>query len=202
MRSELRLAASLLATVALALMGSTAALADSPQATYTCTKTKPNGDVVTVTVPESAVDGLTKAGFICVKNEPTPEGPADDGPADDGPADDGPDDEPGDQGPEAPEHHQGGSNGVSGVTAEAASESRSLYCIDAGNSDGAALNLTDSQGALLVAEGLATPGIFYSGVGVSCDVLPGFKYSGSWVDHVGDVVPGVAVYPLFVPTTS
>jgi hypothetical protein len=221
MRSELRLAAALLATVALALIASTAAVAVNPQATYTCTKTKPNGDVVTVTVPESAVDGLTNAGFVCVKNEPPAEGPGDEGPGDEGPGDEGPGDEgpgdegpgdegPGDEGPGdetpgeedpgAPEHPQGGSNAsASIVTVETPSESRSLYCSDG---SGVALNLYDSQGALLVAKGLATPAIFYSGVGVSCDVLPGFRYSGSWVDHVGNVVQGVAVYPLFVPTTS
>ena len=200
MRSELRLAAALLATVALALIASTAAVAVNPQATYTCTKTKPNGDVVTVTVPESAVDGLTNAGFVCVKNEPSAEGPGDEGPGDEGPGDEGPSDEtPGDEDPGAPEHPQGDSKGsASTVTVETPSESRSLYCI----TSGAALNLTDSQGALLVAKGLATPAIFYLGVGVSCDVLPGFRYSGSWVDHVGNVVQGVAVYPLFVPTTS
>ena len=32
----------------------------------------------------------------------------------------------------------------------------------------------------------------------SCDSLPGFKNPGLWVDNVGDVVPGVAVYPLYV----
>ena len=53
-----------------------------------------------------------------------------------------------------------------------------------------------------MANGLATPGIFYAGYGVSCDLLPGFSYSEFWVDHVGDVVPGVAVYPYYVPTTS
>ena len=41
------------------------------------------------------------------------------------------------------------------------------------------------------------PANFYQGIGASCDLLPGFTYSGVWVDHVGDVVPGVAVYPLF-----
>ncbi len=215
MRSELRLAAALLATVALALIASTAAVAVNPQATYTCTKTKPNGDVVTVTVPESAVDGLTNAGFVCVKNEPPAEGPGDEGPGDEGPGDEGPGDEgpgdegpgdegpsdetPGDEDPGAPEHPQGDSTGSAAtVTVETPSESRSLYCI----TSGAALNLTDSQGALLVAKGLATPAIFYLDVGVSCDVLPGFRYSGSWVDHVGSVVQGVAVYPLFVRTTG
>ena len=88
-------------------------------------------------------------------------------------------------------------------------ESRSLFCAttgwaDRGNGDapGVALNLPDGQGALLVAQGLATPAIFYAGLGVSCDLLPGFSYAGYWVDHVGDVVPGVAVYPYYVPNAN
>ena len=63
---------------------------------------------------------------------------------------------------------------------------------------GTALNLLDTQGAHMVQMGLVNPAIFYEGIGASCDVLPGFNYSGLWVDHVGDVVPGVAVYPLYV----
>ena len=95
------------------------------------------------------------------------------------------------------------------VTVQAPSESRSLYCstngpAERGNADGSgvALNLPDSQGALLVEKGLATPGIFYAGIGVSCDLLPRFTYAGVWVDHVGEVVSGVAVYPYYVPTAS
>jgi hypothetical protein len=95
------------------------------------------------------------------------------------------------------------------VPVQAPSASRSLYCSTAGPADrrnadgsGVALNLPDSQGALLVEKGIATPGIFYAGLGVSCDQLPGFTYAGVWVDHVGEVVPGVAVYPYYVPTTS
>lgn len=67
---------------------------------------------------------------------------------------------------------------------------------------GIALNLHDEQGALMVEMGLVTPANFYQGIGASCDLLPGFKDSGTWVDHVGDVVPGVAVYPLFVPASA
>jgi hypothetical protein len=63
---------------------------------------------------------------------------------------------------------------------------------------GIALNLPDTQGALMVQLGLVRAANFYEGIGASCDLLPGFKDSGLWVDHVGDVVPGVAVYPLFV----
>ena len=47
-----------------------------------------------------------------------------------------------------------------------------------------------------------TPGVYYAGIGVSCDLLPGFTYSGFWVNNVGDAAPGVAVYPYYVPTTS
>ena len=50
----------------------------------------------------------------------------------------------------------------------------------------------------MVQLGLVKPATFYQGIGATCDQLPGFKDSGLWVDHVGDVVPGVAVYPLFV----
>ena len=88
-------------------------------------------------------------------------------------------------------------------------ESRSLYCsttgpVDRGNGEqpGVALNLTETQGALLVEKGLATPAIFYAGLGVTCDVLAGFVSAGYWVDHVGDVVPGVAVYPYYIPNAG
>ena len=90
-------------------------------------------------------------------------------------------------------------------TVDVPSESRSLFCatlgpVERGTGDqsGIALNLPDSQGALLVAQGIATPGVFYAGIGASCDLLPGFTYSGVWVDHVGHVVPGVTVYPYYV----
>ncbi len=61
-----------------------------------------------------------------------------------------------------------------------------------------ALNLFDAQGAHMVEMGLVRRANFYQGIGASCDSLAGFTYSGLWVDHVGNVVPGVAVYPLFV----
>jgi hypothetical protein len=96
-----------------------------------------------------------------------------------------------------------------GSSSWAPGESRSLYCstkglVDRGNGEppGVALNLTESQGVLLVEQGLVTPGIFYEGLGVTCDVLPGFVYAGYWVDHVGDVVPGVAVDPYYVPSAG
>ena len=86
-----------------------------------------------------------------------------------------------------------------------APESRTLFCSTNGpayraNGEGMgiALNLPDSVGALMVQLGLVKPATFYRGIGASCEQLPGFKDSGLWVDHVGDVVPGVAVYPLFV----
>ena len=66
-----------------------------------------------------------------------------------------------------------------------------------GDGMGIALNLTEAQGELMVEMGLVKPANFYQGIGASCDLLPGFTYSGVWVDHVGDVVPGVGVYPLF-----
>ena len=50
----------------------------------------------------------------------------------------------------------------------------------------------------MVQLGLVKPATFYQGIGASCEQLPGFKDSGLWVDHVGEVVSGVAVYPLFV----
>ena len=50
----------------------------------------------------------------------------------------------------------------------------------------------------MVEMGLVRRANFYEGIGASCDSLAGFTYAGVWVDHVGNVVPGVAVYPLFV----
>ena len=44
--------------------------------------------------------------------------------------------------------------------------------------------------------------MYYQGFGASCDVLPGYAYAGTWVGHVGDVVPGVAVYPLYIPSSA
>ena len=119
------------------------------------------------------------------------------------------DEDQGDQGDEG-EGDQGDDQDQSGasdpsVESYLAPESRTLFCstngpVNRANGDdmGIALNLLDSVGALMVQLGLATPAIFYQGIGASCDQLPGFKDSGLWVDHVGDVVPGVAVYPLFV----
>ena len=95
--------------------------------------------------------------------------------------------------------------GIASVEVYVAPESRSLYCSTngpayraGGDGMGIGLNLSDTQGALMVQLGLVTPATFYQGIGATCDQLPGFKDSGLWVDHVGDVVPGVAVYPLFV----
>jgi hypothetical protein len=48
----------------------------------------------------------------------------------------------------------------------------------------------------------AAHGILYAGIRVSYDLLPGFTDAGIWVDHVGDEVRVVAVYPYYVPTTS
>lgn len=183
MRSNLRRAASLLAVMALALIAATAAVGTNPHTVYTCTKTQDGQTDVETSVPEPAVGGKTSAGYTCVVQAQAEED-----------EDEG---EPAAVSPSPP------------VMVEAPSESRSLYCstkgpVERGNSEGAgvALNLADSQGTLLVEKGLATPAIFYAGIGVSCDLLPGFTYAGVWVDHVGAVVPGVAVYPYYVPTTS
>ena len=187
MRRNVTLAVSLLAIMALALIAATAALGANPHTTYTtytCTKTKNNGQTdVKPSVPEPAVGGKTRAGYTCVVQAQAEED-----------EDEG---EPAAVSPSPPD------------MVEAPSESRSLYCstkgpVERGNSEGAgvALNLADSQGTLLVEKGLATPAIFYAGIGVSCDLLPGFTYAGVWVDHVGAVVPGVAVYPYYVPTAS
>ena len=195
MRRTLAIAASLLALTALAAIGATAAAAKSPQPTYTCTKPKKNGELdVQVSVPASAVGGLTNAGYTCVANATTGE----DENGDQG--DQGPDEgKPGNDGPEAPEL------GLATAAFDPPSESRALFCsttgpVDRGDPQGAgvALNLPMSEGARLVEQGLANPGIFYAGVGVSCDLLPGFTNSGLWVDHVGNVAPGDAVYPYYV----
>jgi hypothetical protein len=220
MRSNLRLGASLLAIVALALIGATAVGAGNPHTTYTCTKTKKNGETdVRVSVPEPSVLGLTNAGFSCVPEVATHEGEDEALGEDEGEAEgeaqgeaegETTDEVPGNDSkpendfePKAEEHLS------LAVTVDVPSESRSLYCstngpVERGNAEGSgfALDLPESQGALLVEKGLATPGIFYAGIGVSCDLLPGFTYSGVWVDHVGDVAPGVAVYPYYIPTTN
>jgi hypothetical protein len=195
MKTMGKLIASLVAITALALMAATTVAAGSPHATYTCVKVKENGKSdVRVDVPEPAVAGLTNAGFTCVANAAGGEG------EDPGNEDPG-DEDPGDAG-------SGPAIGSS-VEVHVPQEPRSIYCSTNGpafraNGDGmgVALNLLDEQGALLVERELVTPAIFYQGVGASCDVLPGFEYSGAWVDHVGDVVPGVAVYPLFVPAST
>jgi hypothetical protein len=208
MGSTFRRVATVFAVAALATIGATAGVAATPQ-TYTCTKSKKHGQTeVRTSVLESAVSGLTTAGFVCVADTPTDEdegegtgeGTTDDGPADEGPTnDESADDSTAEDHPSTPTAPQ---------PASVPEESRSLYCSTRGAVDrsgdadgpGVTLDLPDSQGALLVERGLATPAMFYAGVGVSCDVLPGYTYAGFWVDHVGDVVPGVAVYPYYVPT--
>jgi hypothetical protein len=187
---------AVLSIAALALFAAVSAGAANPHPTYTCTKVKHNGDTDTqVNVPDSAVGGLTNAGFTCVANEDDNQG--DDNQGDDNQGDDN-------QGNE----NQG--NESQGVSAPAPSpvvsqEPRSLYCVLAGKTPtadwsgmGPALNLFDSQGELLVQMGVVTPARFYQGLGASCAVLPGYTYAGTWVDHVGSVVPGVAVYPFYV----
>ena len=180
---------ALLSVAALALFAAVSAGAGNPHPMYTCTKVKHNGvTVVQVHVPESAIGGLTRAGFTCVAEEETD--PGDQG-------------DQGDQGGEGEHPNQGGSAASS--TAEASQEPRSLYCVVAGktlpadwNGMGPALNLFDSQGDLLVQMGVVTHARFYERLGASCDILPGYTYAGYWVDHMGGVVPGVAVYPFYI----
>jgi len=222
MRSKLRLATSLLAVVALALIGTTAAVAENPHATFTCTKTKKNGPPdIRVSVPEPAVSGLTNAGFVCVADAtPAANDDEDEEQSEEQDGEDEGQDEGEGEGEDAQETAGGQEVGsppdegsehsspeLPSATASAPpAESRTLYCstkgpVERGNGElpGIALNLPESEGALLVEKGLATPASFYAGFGVSCDVLPGFVFSGVWVDHVGDMGPGVGVYPYYVP---
>ena len=74
MRRNLTLAVSLLAIMALALIGATAVVAANPHVMYTCTKTKKNGQTdVKTSVPETAVGGMNEAGFTCVAVAPADE---------------------------------------------------------------------------------------------------------------------------------
>ena len=227
MKTILRRAASLVAISALGLFAAATVGAANPHTMYTCVKVKPNGQQdVHVNVPEPAVSGLTNAGFTCVATEGDEENgddetttgnenPGDGEPGNGNPGDEDPGDEDpgyeepgnGDPGNENQQHEDPGYEepGSASVEVYVPLEARSLYCSTNGpayraNGDGMgiALNLPDSQGALMVQLGLVKPATFYQGIGATCDQLPGFKDSGSWVDHVGDVVPGVAVYPLFV----
>jgi hypothetical protein len=190
MRTAWKLFVSLVAITALALMASATVPAANPTAAYTCVKVKENGQQdVRVGVPEAAVSGLTNAGFTCVANVGEDES-----------------EDPGDEDPGNEDPGNSGSAPGSSVEVSVPQESRTLYCSTNGpahraNGDGMgiALNLLETQGALMVEMRLVRPANFYQGIGASCDLLPGFKDSGVWVDHVGDVVPGVAVYPLFVP---
>jgi hypothetical protein len=157
---------------------------------------RPNGqEDVRVGVPESAVAGLSNAGFICVA---TVGGDETEDPGDEGSGNEDPENE--DPGNEDPGNSEPAPASAPSLEVFVPQESRSLYCSTNGlayraNGDGMgiALNLLDSQGALMVEMGLVRPANFYQGIGASCDLL-----AGLWVDHVGDVVPGVAVYPLFV----
>jgi hypothetical protein len=202
MGSKLRLAAPLLAVVAVTLVGATASIAandngngngnaqggDNAPVTI-CHK--PDTDATTIVVDDKAVEAHLKHGDYrgaCVVS------PGDEEDNGSGPTDD--------TAPTSLELPTGSSSWTPG-------ESRSLYCsttgpIDRGNGEhpGVALNLTETQGALLVEKGLATPACYYAGLGVTCDVLAGFVYAGYWVDHVGDVVPGVAVYPYYIPNAG
>ena len=200
MRTAWKLFVSLVAITALALMASTTVPAANPNAAYTCVKEKKNGQPdVRTGVPEAAVSGLTNAGFTCVATETEDPGNEDPGNEDPG------NEDPGNEDPGNEDPGNSGSAPGSSVEVSVPQEPRTLYCSTNGpahraNGDGMgiALNLTESQGALMVEMGLVRPANFYQGIGASCDSQPGFKDSGLWVDHVGDVVPGVAVYPLFV----
>jgi hypothetical protein len=200
MRTAWKLFASLVAITALALMASATLSAANPNAAYTCVKVNENGHEVVVGVPAAAVPGLTNAGFTCFPNvgEDENEDPGDEESGDE----ESGDEESGDE--ESGDEGSGQAHAASGEVS-VPQEPRTLYCSTNGpahraNGDGMgiALNLLDSQGALMVEMGLVRPANFYQGVGASCDLLPGFKDSGLWVDHMGDAVPGVAVYPLFL----
>jgi hypothetical protein len=197
MKTTWKLVASLVAITALALTAATTISAANPDAAYTCVKVKENGQQdVQVGVPEAAVDGLTNAGFTCVADPGEGEDPGDEDPGNEDPGNE----DPGDAG--------SGQAGGPAVEVYVAPESRSVYCSTNGpayraNGEGMGitLNLLDTQGALMVELGLAKPANFYQGIGASCDLLLGFKDSGTWVDHIGDGVPDVAVYPLYVPAS-
>jgi hypothetical protein len=201
MRTTWKLLVALVAISALALMAATSLAAANASAVYACVKVKPNGqEDVRVGVPESAVAGLSNAGFTCVATvgDDETEDPGDEESGNEDPENEDP-------GNEDPGNSEPTPASALSLEVFVPQESRSLYCSTNGlayraNGDGMgiALNLLDSQGALMVEMGLVRPANFYQGIGASCDLLAGFKDSGLWVDHVGDVVPGVAVYPLFV----
>jgi len=162
---------------------------------------KPDGDATTLVVDDNAVQAHLKHGDYLGACDVSPAG-GDDGGQDEGQTPDDEDNSKNDPAPTSLVLPTGSASWAPG-------ESRSLYCstkglVDRGNDEhpGVALNLTESQGVLLVEQGLVTPAIFYAGLGTSCDVLPGFVYAGYWVDHVGDLVPGVAVYPYYVPNAG
>jgi hypothetical protein len=203
MRRFWKLAASSVALAALGVTAVTAAAAANPHQTYTCVRTTPSGNEVRVEVPEPAVSGLTNAGFNCVPNPPGGGGEED-------PNEDPGNGDPGNGDPGNGEPGNEATGNAPGPTAGASNQPlpekpRAIFCSTNGpafraNGEGMgiALNLLDEQGALLVEQGVVVPAMYYEGIGASCDVLPGFVYAGIWVGHVGDVVPGVAVYPLFV----
>ena len=192
MGSKLRLAVPLLAVIAVMLLGATASIA----ATTVTICHKPGPDAETLDVNDNSLAAHLNHGDHLGACDVSPAGDENGG-QDEGQTPDG-----AESGPTSLVLPTGSASWTPG-------ESRSLYCstkgpVDRGNGEqpGVALNLTESQGVLLVEQGLVTPAIFYAGLGVTCDVLPGFVYAGYWVDHVGDVVPGVAVYPYYVPNAG
>src|SRR5688572_23701431 len=217
MRITWKLVASLVSITTLALIAATTVTAAN--AVYTCVKVKQNGQQdVRVGVPESAVSGLTNGGFTCVPNaveeQQDEEQQDDEQQGDELKDEEQTDEEQQDeeqQDEEQQDEEQQDKESVPvpandpSVESSVSQESRSLYCSlkgvahrANGEGTGISLNLLDSQGELMVELGLVEPANFYEGIGASCDSLSGFKYADVWVDHVGDVVPGVAVYPLFV----
>ena len=206
MKITWKLVASLVSITALALIAATTVTAAN--AAYTCVKVKQNGEQdVHVGVPESAVSGLTRGGFTCVPDAVEEQQDEEQQDEEQEQQDEEQQDEEQEQQEEEQEQQDEESVPANDPSVESSvsQESRSLYCSlkglahrANGEGTGISLNLLDSQGALMVELGLVMPANFYEGIGASCDSLSGFKYADVWVDHVGDVVPGVAVYPLFV----
>ena len=114
--------------------------------------------------------------------------------------------DPGDEGEQgdAGDEETEGPASSSPVDVNVPQESRSVYCSMNGlahraNGEGMGISLNLRHAGRIDGRARACEiGEHYESIGASCDALPRFKDSGVWVDHVGDVTPGVAVYPLFV----
>lgn len=195
MRRKLRLAASLLAIAAIvaAIGVPSANAAENPLQPYTCTKTGFFGNHLTVHTVAFFVPIFTIGGWNCVSDAAPVDPPVD--PVD--PPQDPPVDPPAD--PPVVED----SLPVPGLPVPALwvwVPQRGLYCsldgpvLRGDGTLGISLDLTDEQVADYPVK--ITPARWYPGIGATCDDLGG-TFTGEWVDHVGDVVPGVAVYPLY-----